>query len=210
MLPHRIRLRGPWTVTPTAGGSSRVVKLPAQWDLVTGERSGVRLTRHFGWPAALQPHERVWIIINGVTAPCTIRLNDQTLGPVDGTFAEWEMTGLLQERNDLSITLSAAPRGAVWDEVAVEVRGQAWLDSLAVERRDSHLVLSGQVRGQANNRLDLYAILDRRTIAQASVAAGSAFRLESEPLSSPGGELRIELMDAAAVWHVAELPLPKG
>src|SRR5262249_22662099 len=73
MLPHRIRLRGPWQVE-----SSRTIRLPDEWHALGAEPAC--LIRSFGWPNPLAAHERVWLLLDGLTAPCEARLNGAPLG----------------------------------------------------------------------------------------------------------------------------------
>ena len=202
MLPHRIRLRGPWQI-----GSSRTIRLPDDWATL-GDQSA-RLVRHFGWPNPLAEHERVWIVLDGLTAPCVGALNDQSLGTLRPPV-ERDITSLLRERNELHLVL---PAGARWDEAAVEVRGQAWLSELGAERRGEALVVRGRLNGTADGPLDLYAILDRRTVIQATFDdTGRSFELTSEPIApeSRASDLRIELVHGSTVWHAADVPIAES
>ncbi len=89
---HTIRLRGAWTVT------------------ADGKR--YRHTRPFGWPAALDPHERVWLVV-GATPTDSVVVNGSPVG------VEEDVTTLLRPRNELAITRdTATPPG----EVRLEVR----------------------------------------------------------------------------------------
>src|SRR5205823_2629757 len=122
MLPHRIRLRGPWQVL--SEGSVQLVRLPDDWGAVGS--GPVTLARHFGWPNPLAEHERVWLVLDGLTAACEATLNDHALERLRPPV-ERDITPLLRERNELRIELA---EGARWDEAALEVRGQAWLSEL--------------------------------------------------------------------------------
>jgi hypothetical protein len=98
---HTIRLRGAWTVTPA------------------GARS--RHARRFGWPAALDPRERVWLVCTTLPGPAAISVNGMAVGecpPGEHPFAV-EVTSLLLPRNELLIE---APTGAPLGEVGLEVR----------------------------------------------------------------------------------------
>lgn len=194
MLPHRIRLRGPWQA------GELTVRLPEEFDRVARPAT---LTRHFGWPSPLAPHERVWLVFDNLAVPCEAWLNDDPLG----WLAEYDITPLLRERNELRVDL---PAGARWDEAALDVRGQAWLSELRATRRDDRLILRGRLNGTADGRLDLYAILNRRTVIQAAFDAnGQTFELASDALPGELGQptVRVELMSGAAVWHAADIPL---
>lgn len=91
--PHVIRLRGAWSVT------------------ADGPR--FRHRRPFGWPAALDPHERVWLVVAGAHATDGVAVNGVSL------TAEADVTALLRPRNELVLTRdSDTPPG----EVTLEVR----------------------------------------------------------------------------------------
>lgn len=194
MLPHRIRLRGPWQ----AGSLS--VRLPDEFDRLARP---VTVIRNFGWPAPLAAHERVWLVLEGLTVPCQASLNGQPLP----SAIECDVTPLLRERNELRIELSA---GARWDETALEVRAQAWLLGLKAARSEDRLTITGRLDGTAAAPLDLYAILNRRTVIQAALDAnGQSFALVSEPLPAElwQATVRVECMCGAVVWHTADIPI---
>jgi hypothetical protein len=196
MLPHRIRLRGPWQA------GALTVRLPEQFAQLP--RQPVTLTRHFGWPAPLGAHERVWLIFDQLTTACDARLNDQPLGIVE---REFEITPLLRERNELRIDL---PAGARWDEIAIEVRGQAWLSDVSARRHGERLILRGRLDGTADGRLDLYAIMERRTAIQAALDAPGPFELTSEPVEHWATEAHVELVHGSTVWHAADVPVAEN
>ena len=90
---HAIRLRGAWTVTADGGR--------------------YRHSRPFGWPAALDPHERVWLVIAGTATTDAVVLNGT---PVD---SEADITALLRPRNELALTRDGDDLSC---EVTLEVR----------------------------------------------------------------------------------------
>ncbi|MFO0801193.1 MAG: hypothetical protein U0804_27315 [Gemmataceae bacterium] len=96
---HAIRLRGAWAVT------------------ADGQR--FRHARPFGWPAALDPHERVWLVVVGCAE---VALNGTQLVPRSATGERFEadVTALLRPRNEILLTrdLAAPPL-----DVTLEVRG---------------------------------------------------------------------------------------
>src|SRR5438067_5673247 len=102
MYPHRIRLRGPWEYSDPSGiWPPGRLTMPA----ALPEHAGpVRLVRRFGAPGRLDSDERVWLVVEGLTAPARIALNGSDLGG-----AEQDVTALLRPRNELVIELSAAP-----------------------------------------------------------------------------------------------------
>lgn len=90
IIIHTIRLRGAWAVAPD------------------GTRS-----RKFGWPTALDPHERVWLVCDALPSPAAVSVNGVAVTP------EADITPLLAPRNDLVIRI---PAGAELGPVALEVR----------------------------------------------------------------------------------------
>ncbi len=220
MYPHRIRLRGPWCYAPLAGSlPTGVMRLPCRWrDGGLDEFSGkVRFTRHFGSPRRLDPYERVWLTVAGVSGSCEIDLNDKFVGHRQGIDhpVEFPITDLIRPRNTLTITVEADSNGGIWGEVALEIRAAAWLSDVTVEAwsegENGFLRLRAAVRGEAERPLDLYAILGRSTALQAAVSAGQSFELVSEPL--PPERWReeravcVELMNGASAWCTLELPI---
>ncbi len=204
MLPHRIRLRGPWQIVSAAGAPT--VRLPDEWDALGSEP--VRLVRHFGWPSPLAAHERVWLIFDKLTAACEARLNEKRLGRIRTEVA---VTGLLPEGNELQVDV---PAGAQWNEAALEVRGRAWLSELGAEWRSRALIVRGRLNGTADAPLDLYAILDRRTVIQTALRAEAfgSFELQSEPVPTADwpADVRVELIEGSTIWHAADVPISQS
>lgn len=89
---HTIRLRGAWATEP--GGAH---------------------VRRFGWPTALDPHERVWLVCPELPAASTVELNGAALEPAPAT----DVSDRLRPRNELRIT--TLPRAHPGD-VRLEVR----------------------------------------------------------------------------------------
>jgi hypothetical protein len=85
---HRIRLREPWEVS-------------------TLDDSRSRRSRRFGRPRQLEPHERIWLVIQTMPDSCTVHVNGRELqsGAVGFRF---EVTDLLEENNRIQIELPAA------------------------------------------------------------------------------------------------------
>lgn len=98
LMPHSIRLRGPWEYQPLvrfaplasghlhqttedlpAGGTAH---LPADWgDLLGSDYQGVvRFTRRFHRPTGLDAASRVWLVIDDVDWHADVAVNEQTLG----------------------------------------------------------------------------------------------------------------------------------
>jgi hypothetical protein len=132
--PHRIRLRGPWQCEPLARRDSTAplpapcqMMMPCRWgDGGLGDFAGrVRFRRRFGLPTRLDPQEHVWITFAGIAGEAEISLNGQPLGSWTGNEGPlgFEITGLLQARNELTVEVTAADgSGGLWGEVALEIR----------------------------------------------------------------------------------------
>ena len=98
MTPHRIHLRSFWELTTLDGG-------------------GVRYFRRIGCPRTLSDGETLWLVCDELTTAARVFLNDRPLGEATQKFA-FEITGLLQPRNTITIDLAnAEPIGTVAIEV---------------------------------------------------------------------------------------------
>jgi len=181
--PHAIRLRGPWQFEPLArsilASDGQIVELsddlpppgrstvPSDWGATLGTnfRGRVAYRRSFN-PPALDPHERLWLVVEGADAQGTVWLNGVQVGQVlgragSGTF---DITRLVGPRNEivLEIDLSAddaPPRpgrehlpGGPIGEVRLEVRSERFVDQLALwscgEADDPHLAIRGSILGE--------------------------------------------------------------
>lgn len=115
--PHAIRLRGPWEfevlkrANETSGETSGMrpvsgkTSLPCDWSETLGRdfRGRVRYRRRFNRPSGLDPHERVWLVVEGVDAFGAVALNGRQLGEARGyaSPASFDVTELLQPGNEL-------------------------------------------------------------------------------------------------------------
>lgn len=129
-------LKGPWRYQPLAAvGDSPLppagtARLPASWQELFGEfRGTVRFTRNFHQPTNLEPHERVWIVVEGVGGAASVVVNGEPLGDVEETSegGEFDVTFRIQEYNELQVdvcfeTQGRERPGGLWAPVAVEVR----------------------------------------------------------------------------------------
>lgn len=85
LLPHRIRLRGPW-----------------EHDSLTN-----CFSRRFHQPTGLTTATRVWLVIDECAASAHIELNGNEIGAaIAGQPARFDLTRDLQPNNLLAITLS--------------------------------------------------------------------------------------------------------
>ena len=114
MSEHTIRLAGPWQRLSESDSPQRV-RLPVERQ--TDE--DVKLVRRFGRPGRLDPGERVWLMIAGLTGPTRITLNQAPLEletRPDGLGSD--ITDRLVSDNWLSIQWlgrdSGGLRGPVW------------------------------------------------------------------------------------------------
>ena len=202
MYPHRIRLRGPWEMTP-AGELPRRLAFPATWaDANLPTFAGrVAFERRFGYPGRIDAHERVWLVGAGVVGPAEIVLQGELLGTANGRFA-FDVTALLRERNALEVSLDvAAGRVGLWDDIALEVRATAYLDGV-VRVGNS---IRGRVAGTCDGKLEVYVLAAGRTCGYREVTAGAEFVIELEAADGP---LRVELVNVSTVWDVVELADP--
>jgi len=120
---HIIRLRGPWEYKPLARvsiGEGDVrresveslppggrIQLPSDWGSTLGAafRGRVRYERRFGLPTNLDPHERVWLVVEGVDYFGAVSLNATALGPIIGYNCptEFDVTDILSPRNVVTL-----------------------------------------------------------------------------------------------------------
>jgi hypothetical protein len=224
--PHRIRLRGPWEYEPLAFKPDRPgealppdgrMTLPCLWAAggLPGFAGRVLFRRRFGYPGRIDAVERVWLTFGGLEGTAQIQLNGQELPPPKGPGRpfEYEVTGLLQARNELVVEIEGAETGGLWGEVALEVRRTAFLCNVQVEAvhcgEKIRLQARGGVAGTSEQPLELYVILDRFNVAYATVEAGHPFILESEELAPAqiaglGQPVRVELVGGAVAWYTLD------
>ena len=104
--PHIIRLRGPWEFEPLSGEHApppgRIV-IPCAWtESVLGSfRGTVRFRRRFHWPATLTEQERLLLHFTEIDGRATFKFNGQELDVREGDPLSWDITKLVQPRNDL-------------------------------------------------------------------------------------------------------------
>src|SRR5262249_7964906 len=116
-------------------------------------------------------------------------------------------------RNELTVEVEAPDnRGGLWGEVALEVRCTAYLRSVRWWVDDGgRLHVLGEVAGASERPLELYALVDDKTIIYATVEAaplGQPFRFVSDaPIQRKATvphEVRVELVNGATVWYRVE------
>jgi hypothetical protein len=244
MYPYRIRLRGPWECEPLARlvrqADGRVearegpvpppcrMTMPCRWDEggLSGFTGRVRFRRRFGLPRQIDPHEHLWLTFAGVDGAADVWLNGRLLGRHAGSEAfEFEVTGLLQARNELVVEVEApGGPGGLWGEVALEVRCSAFLRGVRLEAtvtgETARLHVAGEVVGTCERPLELYVLLDAATVLYTTVEAapeGRSFDVVSEELGAErlGGrdrlhEVRVELVNGATAWYAVEQAFAVG
>jgi hypothetical protein len=180
-----------------------------------GFEGPVRFRRRFGYPGRIDAHERVWLTFEGVAGEAEIRLNGHTLGrrspSEQGEASEFDVTSLLQARNELIVDLiGAVGQGGLWGEVALEVRCTAFLADLrrvALSKADGmELRVTGRVVGTAERPLEVYVVLDRSVAAYQVIAAtpeGQPFEIVM-PNVAAGSAVKVDLVNGATVWYTSE------
>jgi hypothetical protein len=174
----------------------------------------VRCRRRFGYPGRIDPHERVWLTFAGVADHADASLNDTALGSVTGP-AEFDVTALLQPRNDLVVDVEGP---GLWGEVALEVRCTAYLRGVRARVEQADLHVTGEVVGLADNPLDLYVIVDRSPLVESQITAepgGQSFHLAARLTGQPVC-VQVDLVNGAVVWYTitqefeSEAPEPEA
>jgi hypothetical protein len=123
---HRIRLRGPWLLQPTAVPSTppRRVHLPAPWaELFKADVRDVQLSRRFNRPTNLGPADRISLVVNDLPAGARVSLNGITLSPQPSNAAQTAVfpTPHLEPHNLLTIEFDVAATTAAGDQIWGEV-----------------------------------------------------------------------------------------
>src|SRR5207248_2624791 len=105
----------------------------------------------------------------GAADSAEVSLNGQLLGKprgADGPF-EFEVTRMLQARNELTLDVAAQSDGGIWGEVALEVRCPAFLRNVrftkVVADDTASLQATGEIVGASDSALELYLVLEGKT-----------------------------------------------
>ncbi len=199
--PHRIRLRGPWEFQPPGGPSVRVT-MPTSW----GDFAGSAIYRRsFGYPGRIDSFERVWLVLTRVLDRAKITLNNAFVGEVIAQ-GEFEITRLLRSRNELIVQVEGPSHGGLVGEVALEVRALAFLRDVTVSREGNSLTVAGQLVGETDEQLELYLLVDRRTVEYCLVCNNQPFRLVVQ-LEESAETILLELVRGAVPWYTWEMEL---
>jgi hypothetical protein len=212
VYPHRIRLLGPWECEPLAPAlpARRFVPPGRLRDVGLSDFAGqVRLTRRFGYPGRIDSYEHVWLTFAAVAGHAAVALNDISVAAEMTGSGEFEVTSMLAARNRLEVVVDATNgEGGLPGEIALEVRRDAFLRKLAVDRdAGGEIHITGQVVGQSSQPLELYALANRRNVAYGTIEArpeGQPFTLAFKP-EEPVDLVRVELVCVAECWYAAEL-----
>jgi hypothetical protein len=217
MYPHRIRLRGPWECEPIGPDAPRPrrVTMPCGWDAagLTEYRGTARFSRKFGYPGkADREIEHFWLICDTCIGCRAIHLNDQLLSSESRASFAFDVTPLIQDRNRLDVLIDGGCDGAgLWGEVVLEIRRDAYLDEINIERGEARVQISGKAVGTASQALELYTLVDNRNVDYRTImptATGQVFMIDIGELAPESQSVRLELVHVSTVWYRIELPIP--
>ncbi len=219
MYPHRIRLRGPWQCEPIAppGGSAppaRRVTMPSGWIAagLTGFRGPARFTRRFGYPGRIDDGEHVWLLGESARGCRSVHLNGQFLSDNPSEVFAFDVSAILAQRNLLEMMVQGdKDHVGLWGDIVLEIRRDAYLADIAVERAGPTLVVTGKVVGVAPQKLELYTLVDNRHADYRTimpVAAGQPFRIELADEGAASQAVRVELICVSSIWYAVEAPIP--
>ncbi|MCX7699737.1 MAG: hypothetical protein N2039_02560 [Gemmataceae bacterium] len=212
MLPHRIRLRGPWELA-VGGQTSRTIHLGRE-NLPTGPSGVAEWRRSFGQPRRLDAHERVWLCLDKPRCPALVTLNGEFLGRVSaGELWEHDVTERLLSSNQLLIEQLQGPLG--WQDVFLEIRALAYLEQVIVIRGDvgsGNCEIRGTIRGPEGLSLELYVLAERECLTHRMIQLTATITpfsmsipVERHPADSSASRWRVELVSGSIPWHVTEV-----
>ena len=127
MSVHRIRLHGPWLIRPHLPDvpPGRMTIPATLHDGGFADYAGrVSLHRHFGRPTNLDAQEQVWLVFEELISLEAILLNGKQLSKPN-TPIEFDITGDLQDRNEVEVVLNATnDRCGILGNVQLEIRSE--------------------------------------------------------------------------------------
>ncbi len=221
MYPHHIRLRGPWECEPIAlvasppskgaANQARRVTIPCRWaDAgLAGFRGQVRFNRKFGYPGkADRDIEHIWLTCAGCTDVRAVHLNGQLLPAFAGAQFAFDVTSIMAERNHLEVLIDGSSDDAgLWGEVAMEIRMDAYLADVRIDRTPASACLSGRVVGVAPQPLELYTLVDGRHVDYRTISPrpdGEPFHIDLASIPSLNAIVRVELINVSTIWYSIE------
>jgi hypothetical protein len=127
---HSIRLLGPW-LCQVDDSQPRRIRMPARFQDLgdLGIAQAFICRRRFGCPTCLDPHERVFLVMEGASLAGTVSLNDEVLGPVrpSDRLSQFDVTDRLNQRNEMVIAFQGSDardtEKFLFGEVRLEIRG---------------------------------------------------------------------------------------
>lgn len=207
--------------------------VPGDWGTLLGDdfHGRVRYRRAFHAPATLDPHERLWLVVEGVDARGLATVNGAELGEIEGYALgrSFDVTPFLSRSNELTLDVDlpldkpsaeptlrpgreALPGGPI-REVRLEVRSQWFIDDLAVwsQAEDGTFIATGSIEGDASPaRLAVVVNGCQRELVYTEAVVGERFevefRAEDFPVWSGNcpnlAPLEIKLLgSSSAVWQ---------
>lgn len=102
MLPHIIRLHGPWQVG-NPSGDTWIGTIDIPGTISVADEQEALLRRPFQWVAPLQADEKVSLLLEGITPSARVMLNGEEIGSTSGTWDahRFDVTDKLKPRNEL-------------------------------------------------------------------------------------------------------------
>jgi hypothetical protein len=210
MYPHRIRLRGPWTLKSDAGVITSVNIHDRSTPELAAAASAVHLCRRFSWVQELQAHERLWLVLEQ-SVVTTATLNDMALelSALALGHQECEITSLTRRSNQLTLNVAPGEAHRPFPHVALEVRCRTFLrqPTWQLDAANCKLEIAGLLVGLNETPLELYVRVGALNVLYVPVHANepsSPFRYQCEiPAAAMEGEtpIQIDLVNAGSLWH---------
>jgi hypothetical protein len=180
---------------------------------LAGYRGRARFIRKFGYPGNADPAtEHLWLTCDGVAGCVSVRLNDCVLTVQPCTRFAFDVTRLLSARNRLEVMIDGVTETeGLWGEVALEIRKDAYLADVAVQRDSAALVIVGAVVGTAPQRLELYTLVDGRHADYRTIMpseSGEPFHIDLAEFDGSAQSVRLDLIHISEIWYAVELPIP--
>ncbi|WP_437206567.1 hypothetical protein [Planctomicrobium sp. SH664] len=123
---HRIRLQGPWEVTPPGAASDHweTLQIPATWEEAFGERRGpVTFRRRFNAPTGLEDGDRLFIRLpEDCGSVQRLSLNEEERSAGAEELWQFDVTEAIRPFNLLQFTLAGeSDARGLWAPVQLEI-----------------------------------------------------------------------------------------